>query len=186
MSINLICENCVREFSVPPSHMKRLRYRFCSMACRSAYAKRPDVISQRFWQHVDKRGSNECWKWNGTIDHSGYGVLAVRGKRLAAHRLSWIFAHGEIPSGMVICHRCDTPPCVNPSHLFLGTLSDNTQDMIRKGRNFNGTTKLTPEQVVEIRSPQSITRRLADVASDYGVHYMTIFNIRHRISWKAI
>lgn len=80
-----------------------------------------------------------CWLWTQTVDKDGYGVLAYRvaGKKatVRAHRASFMAFVGEIQRGLFVCHKCDVPGCVNPSHLFLGTALDNTRDMIRKGRD---------------------------------------------------
>lgn len=90
----------------------------------------------RFWGYVDKRGIDECWPWTGLTNDSGYGLFAVaRCRSVRAHRFSFFLDAGTLddPSKLV-CHHCDNPPCVNPSHLFLGTHQDNFDDMIRKGR----------------------------------------------------
>lgn len=76
-----------------------------------------------------------CWIWLGARDQYGYGKLGSHGRHmLSAHRLFYTFYKGEIPEGMSVCHKCDTPPCVNPDHLFLGTPLDNARDRERKGR----------------------------------------------------
>lgn len=77
----------------------------------------------------------ECWEWPGPVDKCGYGRVMSRGVRDFLHRVVWRGLHGEIPSGMVIMHRCDNPACCNPHHLVLGTPEDNWEDMRRKGRN---------------------------------------------------
>lgn len=85
--------------------------------------------------------TDECWLWHGPMDHDGYGVVKAnpwRGWR--AHRAMYTWSFGEIPDGLMVCHRCDNPPCVNPAHLFVGTALDNVLDMVAKNRQTKGDT----------------------------------------------
>lgn len=83
-------------------------------------------------KRVTKKG---CWNFTGPISKGcGYGKVGFYGKVINAHRLSWILTNGDVPSGLIVCHKCDNRKCINPDHLFIGTYRDNTQDMIRKGR----------------------------------------------------
>lgn len=96
-------------------------------------------IEQRFLKYVD-RSSNECWLYIGARHGQGYGLFRDDGKLWRAHRFAYEMWIGPIPNGMQVLHQCDNPPCCNPTHLFLGTNSDNVQDAIEKGRHNGGKT----------------------------------------------
>lgn len=88
--------------------------------------------TERFWAKVDRTGA--CWLWVAGVDRRGYGRFWARGHQHGAHREAYRLTYGEIPDGLFVCHRCDTPLCVRPSHLFLGSHAENMQDMVQKGR----------------------------------------------------
>lgn len=88
-----------------------------------------------FWSRT-KRMESGCIEWTGTIQR--YGVIHIDGKSQRAHRIAWEITNGPIPAGLLVCHHCDNPPCVNPEHLFTGTASDNAHDCIAKGRRVLG------------------------------------------------
>jgi hypothetical protein len=111
-----------------------------------------------------------------------------------AHRVSYEIHCGKIPEGMFVLHRCDNPPCVNPDHLFLGSIADNRADMVAKGRqprrevlSHKGTdhayAKLSNAQVMEIRSAKGTLRGLA---GQYGVSHGQIRRIRAGEQWKHL
>ena len=81
-----------------------------------------------------------CWLWDNGKEQK-YGQFKLKGVRHGAHRISWLIHNGPIPDGLWVLHSCDTPGCVNPGHLFLGTNSDNMKDMGSKGRQPKGPCK---------------------------------------------
>ncbi len=135
-----------------------------------------------------------CWIWQLALDSWGYGVTQYNKRMILAHRAAWIVSSGHsIPKGMCVLHRCDRPSCINPAHLFLGTLQDNSDDMKRKGRSHlcghNGEkhpqVKLTLAQVREIRRIGKSEKAVV-VGKRYGVNYRTISGIRNNRIWKNV
>jgi hypothetical protein len=93
------------------------------------------AVAERFWARVDVRGPDECWLWLGGKTSGGYGQFTMNGKRRSAHVASWVLSHGEpFPEGKIGCHSCDNPPCVNPAHVWPGTMRENALDAVAKGR----------------------------------------------------
>lgn len=88
-----------------------------------------------FWSHVDKSG--DCWLWTA-YRNRGYGKIMLEGRCRMAHRVAWEQEFGLIPEGLALCHHCDNPSCVRPSHMFIGTQQDNLDDMVSKGRHLVG------------------------------------------------
>jgi len=94
--------------------------------------KYPDITTRLGNYEVDQKTG--CYRWLGATNSAGYGVLYYLGKLCLAHRVTWEVSVGPIEEGLSVCHKCDTPGCINPSHLFLGTHQDNMEDMRKKGR----------------------------------------------------
>lgn len=93
----------------------------------------------RFWKYVSFGSKEECWVWEGSKNAEGYGHFNLgdfpKQTTVRATAFIYEFIFGVIPKDKVVCHKCDNPTCVNPWHLFVGSMKDNTQDAIRKGRN---------------------------------------------------
>ena len=105
-----------------------------------------NALTVRFWDKVAI--GDECWDWTGAIATHGYGVFHTYGASAVAraHRMSWYLTFGFLPEKpFEICHTCDNPRCVRPSHLFAGTRSDNMKDCVAKGRHPRNKTRYLPE-----------------------------------------
>ena len=111
-------------------------------------------------------------------------------RRLMAHRMAWEIAYGKIPDGLFVCHKCDVVACVNPKHLFLGTMAENMADRNRKGRVATGervgTSKLKIEQVREIRLLLADEIPVKQIARKYGLSPINISKIRDGKRWKGV
>lgn len=90
----------------------------------------------KFWRSVSKAPHPKgCWIWTGSKDDAGYALIRLKKRAVIASRLSYFLANGNLDETLHVCHTCDNPPCVNPAHLFLGTLTDNVRDCTSKGRH---------------------------------------------------
>lgn len=147
---------------------------------------RPYTDEERFWKKV-KKAENGCWEWQASCDKKGYGQIRFNGTMIKAHRKMWEIVKGPIPEGLCVLHRCDNPPCVNPDHLFLGTMKDNSQDMVKKGRCAWNSVKLTANQIIEIRKQYTTGSVLyRELAEKHGVAVSTIGSIIRKETWKKI
>lgn len=162
----------------------------------------------RFWENVQRGDPDDCWLWKASKFTGGYGQFKAQGETLKAHRVAYYLQYGVDPLDMVVCHACDNPPCVNGKHLFLGTVADNSADMVAKGRAARlvgdrhwskrrperitrgekvGGSKLAADQVRQIRSLYAgggITQE--ELALQFGVKRRTIGKIIKGQNWHHI
>lgn len=147
---------------------------------------RPRVpLFQRFWAKVETRGDDECWLWVGSKDGGGYGGLRTVGPRgiEKAHRVSYLLHYGDFDRALDVLHTCDTPACVNPKHLRLGTHQDNMTDAVRKGRNYR---KITSEQAVEIVRRHVQGEGLTPLGREFGLTAPTVWAIVNGVTWGHV
>ncbi|RAV17505.1 hypothetical protein DQP57_00325 [Mycobacterium colombiense] len=139
-----------------------------------------EKLRARFEAKYVRGEPDECWEWRGYRDRQGYGRMRLLGEQVAA-RISYRLYRGDIPTGLVILHLCDNPPCVNPGHLRVGTIGGNNKDRAAKGRNAprrpGGHNKLTDSQVREIRERYEAGERQYALADEYGVNQSNISRI---------
>jgi hypothetical protein len=150
-------------------------------------------IADRFWEKVQRAEGDGCWLWNAGKDSKGYGVFhrcSNLGHRtiVAAHRMSWELVNGPVPEGLGVLHDCDTPACVRPDHLFLGTQLANIKDRDEKGRTAKGErnshARLTKENVAQIRANFANGAKRKELAIEFGVCRSTINQILRYAIWR--
>jgi HNH endonuclease len=128
----------------------------------------------------------DCLRWNGCKDKDGYGLSAIRGKKMPAHRAHYILTHGELTSNEYVLHKCSNRDCINIDHLYVGTQQQNVQDQIKSGTfvfgSKNGMSKLTEKLVSEIRASPLSNKYWADLLN---LSYSTIWDARNR-KWKLV
>lgn len=166
-------------------------------------------ISIRFWSKVDHRSPAECWPWIASKNNCGYGQITLkqangRWVRASAHKLSYELTHGPVPNGLCVLHYCDNPACVNPSHLWLGTMRDNNDDCMKKGRHKysknpprcppslkargsrHGIAKLTESAVLDIRAKLAKGATMRSICKETGMSMSSIADVRDRVTWRHI
>jgi hypothetical protein len=157
------------------------------------YAARSGDTRARFWAKVDKSG--ECWLWLGGKAHRGHGRVKWGGRFRPAHRIAYELLVGPVPEGLCVLHNCpggDNPACVRPSHLWLGSKTDNNRDRDAKGRtahqkgSAHGLSKLTEDDVRLIRQRRADGATLTAIAAEFGVIFQNISLIVNRKAWRHV
>lgn len=132
-----------------------------------------------------------CWLWTGSAGRRGYGSFSCNGRSMRAHRVSFEMAKGPIPAGLGVCHKCDTPACVNPDHLFAGDQRANIRDAVAKGRVSTAAASAVPRQGRKLSDDQvreilASPARQADLARQHGVDKSVIRLIRRRKTYRWV
>lgn len=150
--------------------------------------KAEDAIIYKLLDNIDV-DTNGCFNWRKHCGNHGYGVTCYKNKLWTTHRLSFELFRRSIPTGMFVCHKCDNRRCLNPSHLFLGSAKDNSQDAIKKGRATKpprSTQKLNPGQVREIAERYSNGAGSKSLAVEFGVTQRNILDICAGKTWQEV
>jgi hypothetical protein len=176
---------------IPPGRLRVLsrfesEYLRIKMIDQNLLLKYVNEKPKRFWDKIDK--TDYCWNWKKKPNKNGYGFFKFGGSNnVEAHRVSWLVNFGIIPEGMYICHKCDNPMCVRPTHLFLGTPADNSNDMIKKGRQprIIGHRKINYEVADQIRKDQLSGMTNKELRERYGLAKSTISYIVNGKTWTS-
>jgi predicted XRE-type DNA-binding protein len=135
------------------------------------------------WYEVEP--NTGCWLWLRAANTQEYGNLHLDGSYALAHRALYELTFGQIPEGMVVMHKCDTPCCVNPDHLMVSTQKENQRDMAKKGRSMRGrecpTAKITAEQASWIKTTDLPQKQMAEML---GISKQSVCDIKHGRTWK--
>ena len=149
-------------------------------------------LMERFYEKWQLNKVSGCWEWTAALSPNGYGQIKRPGERkqIPAHRLSYLIHYKEDISKSLVCHTCDNRICVKPSHLFLGTYKDNSQDMVNKGRDLHGSkhpgSKLTVDKVIALHKMRDEGKSIGELARIFGVSQGVAWRISKGISWKKV
>jgi hypothetical protein len=160
------CRFCKEKFE---RALKYHNQHFCSDECR-------------FWSYVNR--TDGCWEWAGGRLATGYGYFRLKGRPVTAHRFAWYLAHGNIPPGAFVCHRCDNRKCANPEHLFLGSHLDNMADVVARKRHVGRRT--TIHQVISVKKLRKAGSTYASISQQTGVAMDAVIKICHGLSFRDV
>jgi hypothetical protein len=183
------CKGCGKHFAARPNE-KPGRYAariYCSRACSDPARKgwkQQDGLTRFEAAYIPEPNSG-CWLWLGPQTRGGYGAIRVDHVGFRAHRYSFQIHKGPIPDGLIVRHQCDTPECVNPDHLHLGTIADNAADAVARNRMPRGErcvrAKLTESAVASIRADRRV---YTAIAAEHGVSPALVCLIKQGKLWS--
>lgn len=205
--VGRLCVLCGKPYRARPDVLAQGMGRYCSKSCSNRGRKQS--LSERFAAiaALAERTEQGCLLWPGTRDASNYGVInADDGRQLRVSRLSLEMRIGPLAPGQLALHRCDNPPCFEPTHLFTGTNADNMADRDAKGRQAKGDrsgarmhpervrrgedhprTRLTETDVRAIRAAYAaggVSQKT--IAGRYGITQGAVFQIVNRFTWRHV
>jgi hypothetical protein len=144
-------------------------------------------VSVRLERSVIKDPNSGCWLWTKGMCWRGYGRIGINQKTYLAHRVSYELHIGGSVGDLCVLHKCDTPSCINPDHLYAGTRQDNSNDQVSRGRQTSGVrnyhAKLTDEIVLKIRAATGTHRA---IAAEFSVSHPTVTYIKTRKTWRHL
>lgn len=186
------CSRCNEFKNWSEYYKKKSQKTGFASACKNCLGNKDfksDTIEEYLDKRIDKSVDTGCWDWTGHKDKAEYGVICNPWRKQFgtqfAHRVSYIVSKGQIEEGMLICHHCDNPSCVNPDHIYEGTAQDNVNDRTIRNRHKGPNRKLTPEQVREIRKLSKISAQ-RDIAKIYKISQATVGRIINKKHYKDI
>jgi endogenous inhibitor of DNA gyrase (YacG/DUF329 family) len=173
---------------------------FCSKRCYVAHLRA--ATPETFWASLHESAlapaacpdMGQCWLWTGSTYSNGYGIVSYGGQRYLAHRLAWELTYGPPPADLLVLHHCDVRPCCNPVHLYVGTGTDNNNDMWSRGRRTHSV-RLTEDQVWAIRAQYRLRTgsdapaygdATYELAVEFSVSPTTIYDIVSRRTWSHL
>jgi hypothetical protein len=164
--------------------------RGCFLAMRSVRGR---TVKERFEEKFIR--SDGCWEWIGGVGSHGYGNFSANGKISTSHRFSYEYFVGPIPASLVVCHSCDNRTCVNPAHLFVGTMAENNADRDSKGRARNGLNPkgedsphatITATTALRIRELASQSMKKIDIARSLNLSPYIVYDVCSCRTWMHI
>ena len=187
-----VCD-CSSQTVVKLNALTNGHIRSCGCLDRDSRVERNRMRARNFEDLFLPEPNTGCWLWQARLNYLGYGNFQ-RGGVVTAHRYSWTYYRGPIPAGMHVLHRCDTPACVNPDHLFIGTHLDNMRDMVAKGRHVpNGVkgaahhaAKLSDDDVRKIRAARALGEPCTTIARRHGVSVSAVSLIGLGRGWRHV
>lgn len=156
-------------------------------------------LENSFLKKTQRKDNDKCWPWKACVDQNGYGCMwnCILKKRSRVTRVI-LFLYKNVPfeSKLIACHKCDNPICVNPSHIFVGTMKDNSQDMVKKGRynpankpkgSKHFASKLSEADVLKIRNMyRTGEHTYGSIAQLYNIDKTVIGKIIKKTAWKHV